>query len=88
MLTVIVCAQFLESAQGSTISVSMLSTHPQSLMAAMKSWFLSTAKLVLRIFVIFVTLQLVLETMKELGWIGPFVKLSPRSSGYWASARG
>jgi spore maturation protein SpmB len=75
-LTVMVVALFLDASATAPITAGGSTIAPKSFATMMENWFLTTLKLSVRIFVIIMSLLILLEVMKELGWIDRIVKLS------------
>jgi hypothetical protein len=75
-LTVMVAARFLDVSAIAPITAAVTTIAPLSLGAMMGDWFLTTFELSVRIFVIIMSLLILLEVMKSLGWINRIVKLS------------
>ncbi len=75
-LTVMVAARFLDVGAIAPLTAAGSGIAPLSLGAMMEDWFLTTLKLSVRIFVIIMSLLILLEVMKSLGWINRIVKLS------------
>lgn len=78
IVTVIIVSLFLESEPAELVEKSaFVSTHP-SLLIMLKSWFVATLYLSLKIFAIIMVLMILLETMKIFSMIQHIVKiLSP-----------
>ena len=78
IVTVIIVSQFLESEPAELVEKSsFVSTHP-SFLIMLKSWFVATLYLSLKIFAIIMVLMILLETMKIFNMIQHIVKiLSP-----------
>ncbi len=75
-LTVMVVALFLDLGATTPIIADFPVITPQSFVAMIHSWFLTTFKLSVRIFLIIMGLLTLLEILKSLGWIKRIVKLS------------
>ena len=75
-LTVMVAARFLDVSAIAPITAAGEGIAPLSIGAMMGDWFLTTLKLSVRIFVIIMSLLILLEVMKSLGWINRIVELS------------
>ena len=75
-LTVMIAAFFLDVSTTAPIAADASAIAPQSFVAMMEHWLLTTFKLCVRIFLIIMSLLILLEVMKSLGWITGIVKLS------------
>jgi spore maturation protein SpmB len=75
-LTVMVAARFLDVAPAAAMVAKTSVSASQSFGAMMGKWLLATSQLCVRIFVIIMTLLILLEVLKSLGWINQIVKLS------------
>jgi len=75
-LTVMAAALFLAVGATAPITAGGSAIDPKSLGAMIGDWLLTTLKLSVRIFAIIMSLLIVLEVMKRLGWINRIVKLS------------
>ena len=75
-LTVTVVALFLDVSATTPKIVNGSAMVSQSFAAMMGNWFLTTIKLSVKIFLIIMSLLILLEVMKSLGWISRIVRLS------------
>jgi Fe2+ transport system protein B len=71
--TVMIVAPFI--ATGTETVVSGGIAAPEPLLGVLRIWCISTARLVVKIFVIMMLVLILLEVFKALNWIGPIVKV-------------
>jgi spore maturation protein SpmB len=68
-ITVVVVARFLDTSSAFTAPAEALVTTSQPLLAALRDWGATTLHLIVKIFLIIMSLLTVLENLKAMGWI-------------------
>ncbi len=74
-ITVMICAQFFDSAPAASGALGIPLPDSQSFVSMVRSWSLSTLDLLGRIFIIMMTLLTLLEILKACGWVDRLVRM-------------
>lgn len=72
--TVIVVAQFFDTAEFSSINQETAGQAGQTFVVMLECWLVSATRLVIKIFFIILSLLIILEVLKSMGWIPYIVK--------------